>query len=318
MSSGALYGGVEAGGTKFVCMVGRGPQEIVAERQFLTSDPAVTLPQVASFFRPFAHDQSLRAIGIGSFGPCDLDPNSRTYGYITSTPKPGWHDTDLVGTLLNALHVQVAFDTDVNAAAFGEHVWGAAVRKSTCLYLTVGTGIGGGYIVDGHPLHGLQHPEMGHIHVQHDRSRDPFPGSCPYHGDCLEGLVSGPAIQARFGIRGEDLSESDAFWELEAEYLGAAIAAYVLVLSPAIIVIGGGIMKRSILLPRIRESVKRHLADYIRQPALTNGMDEYIVSPGLGSRAGVLGALALAVSVGGRPAGIARHELKPCRRPHFP
>ena len=292
-----LYGGVEAGGTKFICMVGRGPGRVVAEERFSTSSPEETLPRVISFFKPFTADGRLRAIGIGSFGPCDLDHDSRTYGFITSTPKPGWENTDLVGTLLNALGVQVAFDTDVNAAAFGEYVWGSAEATDTCLYLTVGTGIGGGYIVDGHPLHGLQHPEMGHIRILHDRDRDPFAGSCPYHGDCLEGLVSGPAIQARFGVRGEELRDSDPFWELAAEYLGAAIAVYILVLSPARIVVGGGILQRSFLLPRIREYVKQHLADYIRQPALMDGIAEYIVPPRLGARSGVLGALALAASL---------------------
>ncbi len=297
MNGQGLYGAVEAGGTKFVCLVGRGPSDILAEQRFPTVSPDVTLTHVISFFRPFCENPGIRAIGIGSFGPCDLEVSSPTYGYITSTPKPGWQNTDLVGTLTRALLVPVAFDTDVNAAAYGEHVWGAASGKSTCLYLTVGTGIGGGYVVDGRPLHGLQHPEMGHIRVPHDTGRDPFAGSCPFHRDCLEGLASGPAIQARFGMRGEDLDDADPFWELEAEYLGAAIAIYVLVLSPALVVLGGGILQRTFLLPRIRQFVKEGLAGYIRQPALMEGMTDYLVAPRLGSQAGVLGALALATSL---------------------
>ncbi len=297
MNDHALYGAVEAGGTKFVCVVGRGPSELLAEQRIPTESPDVTLANVISFFRPYCRDVGIQAIGIGSFGPCDLDVSSPTYGFITSTPKPGWQNTDLVGTLRRALSLPVAFDTDVNAAAFGEYMWGAATGKSTCLYLTVGTGIGGGFLVAGRPLHGLQHPEMGHIRVPHDRARDPFIGSCPFHGDCLEGLASGPAIRARFGMRGEDLDDADTFWELEAEYLGVAIATYVLVLSPALVVLGGGILQRTFLLPRIREFVKESLAGYIRQPALMEGIQDYLVAARLGAQAGVLGALAMASSL---------------------
>jgi fructokinase len=289
-----VFGALEAGGTKFVCVVGSSPTDIVAEDRFATSSPDATLTRVVAFFKPLCNSLRIRSIGIGSFGPLDLDPSSKTYGFITSTPKPGWQNTDVIGTLTRALDLPVVIDTDVNAAAFGEYVWGAAVGLSTCLYLTVGTGIGGGYVVNGRPLHGLQHPEMGHIHVPHDRARDPFDGCCPYHGDCLEGLASGPAIERRFGVRGEELQDSDSFWDLEAEYLAAAIADYVLVLSPSRIVVGGGIMQRSFMLARIRERVRRRLADYIRQPALMTGLAQYIVTPRLGSRSGVLGGLALA------------------------
>jgi fructokinase len=298
-----LFGGVEAGGTKFVCILGSGPRDVLAEKRFATSSPQDTLAEVTAFFKPFCESGRVRAIGVGSFGPLDLETSSRTYGCITSTPKPGWQNVDLVGTLVTALQVPVTLDTDVNAAALGEYMWGAAAGTSSCLYLTVGTGIGGGFVVDGHPLHGLQHPEMGHIRVAHDRDRDPFAGACPYHGDCLEGLASGPAIQKRFGMRGEEMIDSDPFWDLEAEYLGAAIASYVLVLSPCRIVVGGGIMQRSFLLPRIRAHVQQQIADYIRQPALIDGLEQYLVSPGLGSRSGVLGALALAASLSAADGG---------------
>jgi fructokinase len=284
-------------------MVGLGPADILAEERFPTSTPGSTLNEVVEFFKPFCEGKQLRHIGVGSFGPCDLEPTSATHGYITTTPKPGWQNTNLVGTLKASLPVDVTFDTDVNAAAFGEYLWGAARGASTCLYLTIGTGIGGGYVVNGRPLHGLQHPEMGHIRVPHDFTRDPFAGACPYHGDCLEGLAGGPAIEKRFGVRGEELDDSDPFWELEAQYLGAAIASYVLVLSPARIVTGGGIMQRIALLPRLRYHAQQQLAGYIRQPALLNGLEEYIVAPGLGARAGVLGALALAASQAGRNLG---------------
>lgn len=301
-----LYGGIEAGGTKFVCVVGRGPSDIVAESRFATTGPDETLAQVIEFFQPYCKDPGLRAIGLASFGPCALGPTSPDYGRITSTPKPGWQDTDVVGPLQAALNLELAFDTDVNASALGEQTWGAGLGKSTCLYLTIGTGIGGGFVVDGLPLHGLQHPEMGHIRIRHDRVRDPFAGSCPFHGDCLEGLASGPAIRARLGRRGEELAVDDPFWALEAEYLGDAVACYTLVLSPHIVVLGGGIMQRTQLLPLVRDHVRRLLGGYIRQPETTSAIDKYIVNPALGSRSGVLGALCLAALKAGESLQAAR------------
>jgi fructokinase len=297
-----LFGGVEAGGTKFICVVGRNPADILAEERFPTTLPETTLRQVVEFFQPFCDSHQVANIGVGSFGPLDLHPSSATYGHITSTPKPGWRNTDLVGRLRSLLHVDVALDTDVNAAAYAEYVWGAAAGTSSCLYVTVGTGIGGGYIFEGRPHHGLQHPEMGHVRVPHDRDRDSFEGACPYHGDCLEGLAAGPAILRRFGVRGEELQDSDSFWDLEAEYLGTAIANFILILSPSKIVVGGGIMQRSFLLPQIRQQVQQKLARYISHAALSDGIDRYIVAPHLGARSGVLGAMGLAVALSQRHA----------------
>jgi fructokinase len=233
-------------------------------------------------------------VGIGSFGPVDLNPNSPRYGSITSTPKPGWVETDFAGTIERALGVPVGFDTDVNTAALGEGRWGAARGLKSFLYLTVGTGIGGGAMVEGELLHGLMHPEMGHIRIPHDRVRDPFPGSCPFHSDCFEGLASGPAIQQRFGRRGETLADDDPFWLLESEYIAAAVSNYILVASPSRIVLGGGIMQREFLLAMVRQAVVRLLAGYVDQPAIAHGIDQYIVPPGLGQRSGMLGAVALA------------------------
>jgi len=292
----ATYGGIEAGGTKFKCIVGRGPEEVIAQTEFPTSSPSETLERAIQFFRPFYDAGELQAIGIGTFGPCDLDRSSPTYGFITSTPKPGWQNTDVVGVIRSALPVAVSIDTDVNAAALGEHTWGATVGLGTSLYLTIGTGIGGGLIIGGRPLHGMHHPEMGHIRIPHDTHRDPFAGSCPFHADCLEGLASGPAIQARFGRRGEELTDADPFWELEAGYLAAAIANFILIASPERIVLGGGIMQRTFLLSLIRPQVVRSLAGYIRHAALVEDIDNYIVLPGLGALSGVLGAIALASS----------------------
>ncbi|RMF63832.1 MAG: ROK family protein, partial [Bacteroidetes bacterium] len=215
-SDSPCYGAVEAGGTKFVCAVGTGPDDVRALTRFPTTTPEETLARTLDFFR--SQPEPPVALGVGSFGPLDPDPSSPTYGYITRTPKPGWSHTDVAGTLGRALGVPVAFDTDVNAAAVGEHRWGAARGLDTFIYLTVGTGIGGGGLVGGRRLHGLVHPEMGHVLVPRAPSDD-FAGHCPFHGACLEGMAAGPALQARWGRPGADLSADHPAWDLEAHYL---------------------------------------------------------------------------------------------------
>jgi len=290
------FGGIEAGGTKFNCIVARSPDDVLGEIRVPTTSPDETLLRVIEFFSPFIEAHRIAAVGIGTFGPCDLKHGSQTFGFITSTPKPGWQNADIVGPLRAALGVGIAFDTDVNAAALGEYTWGATIGLEPSLYLTVGTGIGGGLIVGGRPLHGLHHPEMGHIRIPHDRIWDPFPGSCPYHADCFEGLASGPAIQQRFGRRGETLPDDHAFWQVEAEYIAAAVANYILVASPLRIVLGGGIMQRQFLLDMVRRNIVLKLAGYVDHPAIVHGIDQYIVPPGLGQRSGMLGAIALASS----------------------
>ena len=288
------YGGIEAGGTKFVCMVAGGPEDIRAETRFPTTTPAETLARAVEFFRQQERSYPLSAIGVGSFGPVDLDPNSPTNGYITTTPKPGWAHTDVRGALIAALNVPVAFDTDVNAAAVGEHTWGAARGADPCLYITVGTGIGAGGIYYGQPMHGLVHPETGHIRLPHDWDTDPFPGACPYHGDCFEGLASGPALLSRWGAPAETLPHEHPAWELEAHYIALALNDLICSLSPRRIVIGGGVMQHTGLLDRVRQEVLALLNGYIQSPAILEHIDEYIVPPALGGRAGVLGAIALA------------------------
>ncbi|MCL4394843.1 MAG: ROK family protein [Chloroflexi bacterium] len=290
----AIYGGIEAGGTKFVCAVGSGIKDLKNEAQFATTTPAETIGHAISFFQEQATHGRLDAIGIGSFGPVDPNPASPTYGYITTTPKPGWAHVDFAGALRRALGVPVGFDTDVNAAALAENRWGAAQGIDDLIYLTIGTGIGGGAMVNGRLVHGLIHPEMGHIRIPHDRALDPFEGSCPFHGDCLEGLAAGPAIEQRWKRRGEELPEDHPAWALEARYLAFAVANFVCMLSPQRVVIGGGVMQRPRLLPMVREQVCTILNGYVSAPAILDHIDEYIVAPGLGKRAGVLGAIALA------------------------
>jgi len=297
MTKTQLFGGIEAGGTKFVCIVGSGPQSIEDQVRIETTTPDETLNKVVEFFQPYTKEKKIKTIGVGCFGPLDLDPDSKSFGYITSTPKPGWRNTDMVGILRRKLDIMVVMDTDVNAAALGEFNWGASKGSDPSLYLTIGTGIGGGYIKNAKPLMGLLNPEMGHIHIPHDLNLDPFRGSCPFHKDCFEGLASGPAIQKRFNVRGETLSDDHPFWEIESAYIAAALADYILVLSPKMIILGGGIMQRPILFPMIQRKVPEILNGYVQSSNLMKNIATYIVPPGLGNQSGVLGALALAQSI---------------------
>lgn len=294
MADGRLYGGIEAGGTKFVCVVGGGPQNIVDETRIETTDPQSTLDRVLAFFEPHRKGGRLSTIGVGSFGPLDLDEGSPTYGRLTTTPKPGWRNADLLGGLRAGLNLPVILDTDVNAAALGEYTWGAGVGLRALMYLTVGTGIGGAFLYEGYALHGMQHTEMGHVRISRDAADSLFPGACPYHGACFEGLASGPAIEQRLGRRGEDLSDEDPFWNVEAGYIASALAIYVLVLSPMRIIVGGGVMHRRFLFPMIRQRLLELLGDYVLDPRLLRQTADYVVPPGLGGHSGVYGALALA------------------------
>jgi fructokinase len=286
-----LFGAIEAGGTKFVCGIGTGPDDLTTVR-IPTTTPESTIEKAIKFFRESG--SPIRAVGVGSFGPVDLHPGSPTFGYITSTPKPGWQNFDLAGTTGRSLGVPVGFDTDVNAAALGEARWGAASGLTDVIYLTIGTGIGGGALVNGSVVHGLVHPEMGHIYVPHNRSVDPFPGTCPYHGDCLEGLASGPAMQARWGVPPEQLPPQHEGWTLEAQYLALGLVSWVCTLSPQRVVMGGGIMQQSHLFDILRRALPQLLNLYIQAPELLESAADYIVPPKLGNLSGVLGALVLA------------------------
>ena len=290
-----LYAGLEAGGTKFNCVVGAGPDDIRAETRIPTTTPEATLREALEFFRAQrAALGPLTAAGVASFGPVDLDPASATYGFITSTPKPGWAHTDIVGPVRQALGVPVQFDTDVNAAALGEGRWGAAQGLDHFIYLTVGTGIGGGGLVGGAMLHGLVHPEMGHVRIPHDRTADPYEGHCPFHGDCLEGLACGPAMNARWGRPAEELSDDHPAWALEARYLALALNDFVCTLSPRRIILGGGVMERLSLFAKIHRELQSLLNGYVQAPQITTYIDRYVVPPAFGPRAGLIGALALA------------------------
>lgn len=291
------FGGIEAGGTKFNCIVARGPDDILAELRISTSTPDETLPQVYRFFKQVQEQNHIQInrIGLGFFGPLNLDKNSLSYGSVTSTPKLAWRNTPVLNIIQNELGIPACIDTDVNAAAVGEGRWGAAVDLLDYIYITIGTGIGGGVITGGEPVHGLVHPEVGHILLPHDHLKDPFPGICPYHKDCWEGLASGPALQARWKMPAQDLGIDHPAWNLEAEYIAKALYDLILTLSPRKIILGGGVMKQAGLIEKVRSLVVDILGDYVDSPALRQGIQDYIVPPALGDHAGTLGSVALAL-----------------------
>lgn len=291
----ALVGSLEAGGTKFVCAVGSGPNDLRDEVRFSTQEPGPTLERVVTYFEKQQKIHGpLQAIGVGCFGPIDLDPGSPRFGHITSTPKQAWIGADVLGPLRAAFSIPMAFDTDVNAAALGEWRWGAAQGLDTFIYLTFGTGIGGGGMARGRLLHGLVHPEMGHMRLPHDREQDPFDGLCPYHGDCWEGLAAGPALEARWGRKAEKLPPDHPAWDLEAHYVSLGLMNLFVTLSPQRIILGGGVMEQKHLFPRIRARLQTQLNGYLQTPALTEQIELTIVPPALGKRAGILGGIALA------------------------
>ncbi|NNF64531.1 MAG: ROK family protein [Acidimicrobiia bacterium] len=282
-------GAVEAGGTKFVCAVGTGPENIVARTKVATQDPATTIGNVLSFFAE--HD--VTAIGVASFGPLELRRRHELYGYITTTPKPGWSNTEIVGPLEAATRVPIGFDTDVNGAALGEGRWGAARGLSTFVYVTIGTGIGGGAVVNGQVAHGLVHAEMGHLSVRR-KPGDDFAGTCPFHGDCFEGMASGPSMAARWGTPAETLTGDalEAAIEIEAHYIAEGLRNIVYAIAPERIIVGGGVSSIDGLLPQVRRKLTESLAGYPGLP--DHEKPDFVTPPGLGDGSGIAGAFALA------------------------
>ena len=279
-----LFGGIEAGGTKIVLGVGTGPDDLRATARISTTTPTETLSAAIAWLRA---QPPLAALGIASFGPVELDPASPRWGYVTATTKPGWSDTDIAGVFARALDLPVGFDTDVNGAALGEYRWGAAQGCDVAVYLTVGTGIGGGAMIGGRPLHGRGHPEMGHVRPARHPDDTGFAGVCPFHGDCFEGLVSGPAIRARWGASLSELGADHPAHAITAWYLGQLCVTVQAMLAPERIILGGGVLATPGLLARVRDAAAAAGSGYF-------GTGAAIVAPGLGDRAGLLGALALA------------------------
>ena len=289
-----LLGGVETGGSWCVCALGHGPGELVARERFPTTDAEATIARIIAFFRDPGRPPAA-AVGVGAFGPIELDERSPSWGELQSaTPKRGWAGVALGASLRAGLDVPVVLDTDVNAAALGEHRWGAGRDLESLAYLTVGTGIGAGLLIAGRPVHGLLHPEAGHIRIPHDHDRDPFAGACPVHGDCWEGLASGVALSARWDTDPATLPDSHPAWALEAEYLAAGILAIVMIASPQRVIVGGGVMRHPGLIAGVRARLAELLGGYLDRPPLSGDLREFLVAPDLGGDAGVRGAIALA------------------------
>ncbi len=289
-----IFGGVEIGGSEIVCAIGTSPMNILNETIIFTRSPSETLPEIIQFFLNQQKEYgNITAIGIASFGPLDLNPRSPTYGQIISTPKSGWVGTDVIHPFQNALNIPVYLDTDVNGAALGEWLSGAGRGFDTILYMTVGTGIGVGAIFSGKIFHGSNHPEMGHMRIPHDFVNDPFAGICPFHGDCLEGLASGHAMELRWLSRPENLPYNHPAWALEAQYLAYATTNLIFTFSPQRIILGGGIMRHLGLLKRIQQETNKLVNGYGNFGE--REINQIMVEPMLGDRAGVCGAIGLAM-----------------------
>ncbi|MFA9398968.1 MAG: ROK family protein [Clostridiaceae bacterium] len=284
------YAGIEAGGTKFICAISDENGNIIDKASYKTTFPEETMKDVIGFFK----DKDFSSIGVGCFGPIDPSISSKTYGYITSTPKVAWTNYNIIGELKKHFNVPIGFDTDVNGAALGEQKFGAGIGLDSLVYITIGTGIGAGIIVDNNLIHGLLHPEAGHILLKRHKE-DPYEGKCPYHKDCFEGLASGPAINERWGINAKDISTDHFAWELEAYYIAQALVNYILIVSPKKIIIGGGVMQQEHLFPLIRKNVLDMLNGYVSKKEILEDIDNYIVYPALGQNAGIKGSFALAM-----------------------
>lgn len=286
-----LYGGIEAGGTKFVCAVGNSPHDL-EEIRFPTTTPGATLQRALDFFLPYK--SRLTALGIGAFGPLDLNRQSATYGYITATPKAGWTNTDILGVMCQNLELPARLETDVNAAALAEGKWGAARGLTDYVYFTIGTGIGGGVVSGGQLVHGLTHPELGHCMLP-KHPEDHFSGICPFHGDrCFEGLASGPALQARWQREASELRPDHVGWDYQAFYISAAMVNTICSVSPQRIILGGGVMAQQHLFERVRRLTLELLNGYVGHDAIVENMNSYIVPTGLGDKSGIVGAIELA------------------------
>lgn len=283
-----LLGGIEAGGTKMVCAVGDETGKVMDRISLPTLKPDETLPKMIEYFKKW----EIKALGIGSFGPVDLNRNSATYGYITKTPKVGWEHCNIVGTFQDALGCPVGFDTDVNGAILGEVTWGAAKDCDSAIYITIGTGVGVGVYVNGALLHGLVHPEGGHMLLAR-HPKDTYKGRCIFHPDCVESLASGPAIEERWGKKAYELADRSEVWEMEAFYLIQAVTNYICAYSPQKVILWGGVMHQEQLFDMVRRGVREKLNGYVQHPAVNEGIDDYIVPPALGENPGILGAIKL-------------------------
>lgn len=281
-------GALETGGTKMVCAIGAETGQIFEQVSIPTETPEITVSKLIRYFK----EREVDALGIGCFGPIELNRSSPMYGCITSTPKTAWRNYNIVNAFAKALQCPIGFDTDVNGSVLGEVTFGQAKGKSCVIYLTIGTGVGGGIYIEGNLLHGMLHPETGHVLIQR-RDSDTYAGKCPYHKNCLEGLAAGPAIEERWGKKAAFLADKPEVWELEADYIAQALTGYILTLSPQMIILGGGVMHQEQLFPLIRKKVTQMLGGYIQTKELDD-MEHYIVPASLNDNQGIMGCLELA------------------------
>ncbi len=284
-----LYGALEAGGTKMVLAIGTEDGKILEQKSIPTISPEETLPQIIDYFK----GKEIAALGIACFGPIDLNKNSETYGYITTTPKRKWADCNIVGALKDALHIPIGFDTDVNGSLLGEVTYGSAKGLTDAVYITIGTGVGMGVMTNGRLLHGMLHPAAGHMRMI-VRPDDSFRGLCPFHGQCLEGMAAGPAIEARWGKKAVELKDDERVWDLEAYYIAQSLMTLILTLSPQRIILGGGVMHQTQLFPLVRQKTTEMLNGYLSTKELKD-MDSYIVPASLNDNQGILGCIKLAL-----------------------
>src|SRR5690625_43160 len=284
-----MLGSIEAGGTKFVCAISDMDMNTVKSIEIPTTSPSETMGKVKDFFLQY----NIKAFGIASFGPVDIDPKSDNYGCITNTPKKLWRGFNILNYLKKVFNVPFEFNTDVNVAALGEAKYGAAQNVNSCIYITVGTGIGVGIFKNGKMQSGLSHPEMGHIAIKRS-TKDTFSGNCPSHQDCLEGMASGPAIEERWKEKASLLGDNEVVWDLEAYYLAKALYTYILTLSPEKIILGGGVMKQQQLFPMIRKYLKEIDNGYLSFPEINKENSNYIVSPGIEGKSATIGCFYLA------------------------
>lgn len=285
-----LFGALEAGGTKMVCAIGNENGEILEQKSIPTTTPEETMPAILEYFK----DKEIASIGIACFGPIDLNKNSETYGYITSTPKIPWRNYNIVGAVKDALKIPVGFDTDVNGSLLGEVTWGCAKGLTDAVYFTIGTGVGAGIMTNGKMLHGMLHPEAGHVKMV-PRSGDTYKGKCPYHGTCFEGMAAGPAIEERWGAKAVQLADREEVWDLESYYIAQALMGIVLTRSPQKIILGGGVMHQKQLFSMIREKMLKELNGYIQAKELAD-IDNYIVPASLNDDQGIMGCIKLAMN----------------------
>ena len=281
---------LEAGVTKKVCAIWNENGEIFELVSFPTETPEITVPKMIEYFK----EREIEALGIACFGPIDLNKKSDTYGYITTTPKLAWVNYDIVGAFKKELNVPIGFDTDVNGSALGEATWGVTQGLENSIYITIGTGVGMGIITNGKLLHGMLHPEAGHMLLR-KHPEDTYEGKCPYHKTCLEGLAAGPAIEARWGKKGIELADKKEVWEMEAYYIGQALVDLICILSPQRIILGGGVMHQEHMMPLVREEVKKQLNGYLKTKELED-LENYIVLPSLNDNQGIMGCLKLALN----------------------